>query len=69
MKRLLVCLLPKGLHSPAPVWEEQAECLLALGKTEQAQLHFRSAWELLSKDAWLVANEPTRIERLKSQAD
>ncbi len=46
----------------------EQECLLALGKTEQAQLHFRSAWELLSKDDWLLANEPKRIERLKSQA-
>ena len=57
-----------GQEPDGYVWEEQAECLLALGKTEQAQLHFRSAWELLSKDDWLLANEPKRIERLKNQA-
>ena len=57
-----------GQKTDGYVWEEQAECLLALGKTEQAQLHFRSAWELLSKDDWLVANEPIRIQRLHSQA-
>ncbi|MBC8437317.1 MAG: hypothetical protein H8D86_00515 [Planctomycetes bacterium] len=57
-----------GKEPDGYVWEEQAECLLALGKTEQARLHFQSAWELLRKDDWLVANEPARIARLKSQS-
>ncbi len=46
------------------VHEELAECLYALGKIEEAKLHFAKAHELLSKDIWLQANEAERIERL-----
>ena len=46
------------------VYEELAECLHALGRTDEAKPYFRRAHELLSKDAWLVESEPKRIERL-----
>jgi tetratricopeptide (TPR) repeat protein len=46
-------------------FEELAECLHALGETNDAKPHFRRAYEELSKDAWLRENEPARLERLK----
>lgn len=46
------------------VYEELAECLYALGRTDEAKPHFRRAHELLLKDPWLSENEPKRIERL-----
>ena len=46
------------------VYEELAECLHALGRTDEAKPHFRRARELLLKDPWLSENEPKRIERL-----
>jgi tetratricopeptide (TPR) repeat protein len=48
------------------VFEETGECLLALGRGEEARHQFARAYELLSKDAWFVANEGTRLERLKN---
>ena len=46
------------------VYEELAECLHALGRSDEAKPYFRRAHELLSKDAWLTEREPKRIERL-----
>jgi tetratricopeptide (TPR) repeat protein len=48
--------------------EELGECLLALKKPDEARPHFKKAYELLSKDEWLVENEPKRLERLKNLA-
>ncbi|MCH7903388.1 MAG: tetratricopeptide repeat protein [Armatimonadetes bacterium] len=45
--------------------EEIAECLLALEKNDEAKLYFSAAYKTLSKDDWLVENEPDRIARLK----
>lgn len=45
--------------------EELGECLLALKRDAESPPHFRRAYELLSKDRWLVENEPKRLERLK----
>jgi tetratricopeptide (TPR) repeat protein len=47
------------------VEEEIAECLLALGRADEARPHFARACETLSKDPWLSADEPERLERLK----
>jgi hypothetical protein len=46
------------------VQEELGECLLALGREEEARSWFAQAYELLSQDAWLAASEPARIARL-----
>ena len=48
------------------VCEEIGECLLALNRTEEARPYFHRAYELLSKDVWLVEQEAQRLERLKS---
>lgn len=45
--------------------EEIAECLLALGREDEARLQFGHAYALLSADPWLVQNEAVRLERLK----
>lgn len=47
------------------VYEELAECLLALGRIAEARVHFAGAYAELSNDPWLAESEPTRIERLK----
>lgn len=49
--------------------EELAECLLALGKADEAKRYFRRALEALSKDKWLVESEPDRVERMRQQAE
>lgn len=44
--------------------EELGECLLALGKEEEAQNYFAAAYAALKDDLWLKDSEPARIERL-----
>lgn len=57
----------KTMDRPDPyVSEEIGECLLALGKGDEAQPHFAQAYEALSQDEWLKDQEPERIERLKA---
>jgi len=51
------------------VFEEIGECLLALGRGEEARAHFADAHRLLSQDAWLVRDEPARLARLKQLAE
>jgi tetratricopeptide (TPR) repeat protein len=45
--------------------EEIGECLLDLGRTEEARPYLGRAAELLGADAWLVEHEPERIARLR----
>ena len=47
------------------VYEELAECLLILGKADDAQPFFDLAYHELSKDAWLKENEVDRLDRLQ----
>ena len=47
------------------VYEELAECLLILGKADDARSFFNLAYHELSKDAWLKENEADRLERLQ----
>jgi tetratricopeptide (TPR) repeat protein len=47
------------------VFEELGECLYALKREEEARSFFAQAYEELAKDAWLVAGEPERLQRLK----
>jgi tetratricopeptide (TPR) repeat protein len=44
--------------------EEIGECLLELGRVEEARPYLARAAELLSADAWLAEHEPDRIARL-----
>lgn len=46
------------------VREEIGECLLALGRADEARPHFARAWSLLSRNPWLAETQPARLERL-----
>ncbi|MBL7973525.1 MAG: tetratricopeptide repeat protein [Candidatus Kapabacteria bacterium] len=54
----------KNIPEDGYIYEETGECLLTLGKPDEAKPHFAKAHELLSKDIWLQANEQPRLERL-----
>ena len=45
------------------VFEELGECYFALKRSESRK-YFALAYEVLSKDEWLVQNEPERLKRL-----
>lgn len=45
--------------------EEIGECLLLQGKSAEARPYFAEAYDKLSQDAWLTANEAPRLERLR----
>jgi tetratricopeptide (TPR) repeat protein len=47
------------------VYEELAECLTSLGRTDDATPYFARAYTLLSTDPWLIRDEPERLARLK----
>jgi tetratricopeptide (TPR) repeat protein len=47
------------------VHEEIGELLLVQKKADEARPYFKRAYELLSKDEWLVRNEPQRLKRMK----
>jgi tetratricopeptide (TPR) repeat protein len=55
----------KELETDGYVFEEIAECLLLLGRKEEAKAYFALAHEHLSRDPWLVANQAERLARLK----
>jgi len=48
--------------------KEIGECLLLLGRGEEAAAHFFRAWDLLHSDPWLQRNEPERLKHLKQLA-
>ncbi|MBC8485350.1 MAG: tetratricopeptide repeat protein [Bacteroidetes bacterium] len=64
-KELQLELIDKGLEPDGYVYEELAECYLINNDKNFAQKYFKLAYEYLSKDDWLKANEPERLERLK----
>jgi tetratricopeptide (TPR) repeat protein len=52
----------------AYVAEEMGECLLALGRGEEARPWFARAHAALAQDSWMRANEVGRLERLRQLA-
>ena len=51
-------------NEPGFTYEEIAECLLALGRSDEARPYFAKAHKVLSNDDWLMASEPGRVARL-----
>jgi hypothetical protein len=45
--------------------EEIGECLLVMGRDDEARPHFARAADLLGADAWLAEHEADRIARLR----
>jgi tetratricopeptide (TPR) repeat protein len=64
-KALLLQREAEGLAPSGYVYEELAECLLLLGRADEARTYFKQAYDILSEDQWLVANEADRLQRLK----
>jgi tetratricopeptide (TPR) repeat protein len=54
-----------GLPPDGYVYEEIGECLLLLGRAEEAGEYFGLAHAVLSADPYIVANEPDRLRRLE----
>ncbi len=65
IQREVLAAREMNMEPDGHVNEEIGECLLDMGKTEEAKGHFASAYEQLSKNPWLVANEGRRLERLR----
>jgi tetratricopeptide (TPR) repeat protein len=59
----------KGLDQDGYIFEEIAECLVELDRKDEAKEYFKLAYDLLSQDAWLKANEPERLNRLKRMSE
>ncbi|MCC7438224.1 MAG: tetratricopeptide repeat protein [Armatimonadetes bacterium] len=55
----------RGLAPDGYVFEELGECLLALDRSDEAREYFAGAYQLLSEDSWMLANEGARLQRLQ----
>ena len=64
-EELLKEIKENSLQKDGYVFEELAELYLLKGNNELAENNFRLAYEELSKDGWIVANQPDRLSRLK----
>ena len=56
----------KQIEQDGYVFEEMAELYLIKKNRSEATKYFKLAYEYLSKDEWLTANESERLERIKS---
>lgn len=57
-----------GLPPDGYVYEEIAECLFLLGRRQESKKYFALAYEVLTKDDWMMANEAERMDRLKEMS-
>jgi tetratricopeptide (TPR) repeat protein len=48
------------------VQEELGHCLRELGRPDEAQPHFKSAYQSLKDDSWVQKHEPEKLERLEA---
>jgi tetratricopeptide (TPR) repeat protein len=55
----------EGIEPDGYVYEEIGECILAMGRDEESKPYFKLAFEHLSKDEWMQANEAERLKRLE----
>lgn len=65
-RQLLADMTASETKPDGYVFEEIGECLLALGRTDEAAPNFARAHELLENDVWLKRDEPARLERMKA---
>lgn len=64
-RAILASIEEAGAEADGFVFEEIAECLWAQEKRDEARTYFQKAHEHLSRDPWLKAHEPDRLERLR----
>lgn len=62
---LLTEIEEKGLEQDGYIYEELGELYLIKNNIEESKKYFGLAYDLLSKDIWMAANEKERLERLK----
>lgn len=67
-EELLADRVAAGAGTTGYAEEEIGECLLALGRADEATPWFAKAYAQLSADDWLQANEAERLVRLKELA-
>ena len=65
VQRRLLAAWRRARRKDGYVFEELGECLLALHQPREARPFFRAAYAELSRDAWVQANEPNRVKRLR----
>jgi tetratricopeptide (TPR) repeat protein len=65
-QQALLAELEQLAETDGYVFEEIAECLLALGRSEEARPFFARAHDVLGSDPYLVADDPARIDRLRT---
>jgi tetratricopeptide (TPR) repeat protein len=53
----------------ARVFEEMGECLLAIGREDDARTYFGKAYAMLEKDAWFADHEADRLARITRLAN
>ncbi|MEP7291680.1 MAG: tetratricopeptide repeat protein [Chloroflexota bacterium] len=68
IQQALAAELEQINQQDAYVDEELGECLLALGRADDAKSCFAQAYALLSQDDWLMQNEAPRLERIRALA-
>ena len=66
IQRQLAAQLDRDGESDGYVEEELGECLLALGRADQAKPHFARAYAELSLDDTLAEHEAQRLDRLRA---
>lgn len=66
IQRSLLAEIGKEKATAGRLYEELAECLLAVKKLEEAQGYFAMAHEELSKGDWVPDGQPLQIKRLKT---
>ena len=67
-KSLLKEIEEKQLEQDGYVFEELAECYFIQNNSADAKKYFGLAYDVLSKDIWLKANEQKRLERMMELA-
>ncbi|GAB4202391.1 MAG: tetratricopeptide repeat protein [Roseiflexaceae bacterium] len=68
-QRDLLAQLQAENDSDGYIDEEIGECLLLLGRAQEARPHFARAHALLAADPWLAENEAGRLARLRELSE
>jgi tetratricopeptide (TPR) repeat protein len=65
IQKSLLAELGIGGERDGRLYEELAECLQTLKRTDEAQLYFELAYRELSNDQWNADNQPVKLKRMK----
>ncbi len=65
IQNALLAELGIGGAKDGRLYEELAECLHSLQRSEEAQPYFELAYRELSADEWIVDNQPAVLKRLR----